>query len=154
MARSEKKSRRLVVDGTTFLWKVGHRHERVNGLAQGCREVLALHPLDGRGRLEITFSGGPGRAVPDGLLPSGAVGTGGAYLNLHEPGTVRALLEEAVTTHGWCTDDAAPRCIDGWTLFDVVSARRHEGDAGPQRGATDRSDRPADPAVSLRAPQV
>lgn len=64
MARSEKKSRRLVVDSATFLWKVGHRHERENGPAQGCREVLALRPLDGRGRLEIVFLGGPGRAPP------------------------------------------------------------------------------------------
>ncbi|WP_406447892.1 hypothetical protein OG782_03385 [Streptomyces sp. NBC_00876] len=126
MSRSEKKSRRLVVDGTVFLWKVGHRHERDGGPEQNCREILAVHPLDGRGRLEIVFRPGPGRLVPDGRLHSGGVATAGAYLNLNEPGTVRALVDEAISVHGWDTDDAVPRTVDGWSVFDAVSARRPE----------------------------
>lgn len=140
MGRSEKKSRRLVVNSTTFLWKVGHRHDRDNGPALGCCEVLALHPLDSRGRLEIVFRGGPGRVVPDGWLHSGGVGTGDAYLNLNEPGTVRALLDEAVAVHGWDIYDAVPRVIDGWSLFDAVSARRPEAGAESAQGATGRPD--------------
>ncbi|MFI6647081.1 hypothetical protein ACIBI8_05555 [Streptomyces sp. NPDC050529] len=138
MARSEKKSRRLVVDDTTFLWKVGHRHERDDGPARNCREVLTLRPLDGRGRLEIVFRGGPGRMVPDGWLHSGGVESADAYLNLNKPGSVRALLDEALAAHGWDTDDAVPRTIDGWPLFDAVSARRTEAEAEPAQGGTDR----------------
>ncbi|MFJ2091567.1 hypothetical protein ACIOEW_20185 [Streptomyces sp. NPDC087901] len=146
MARSEKTSRRLVVDGTTFLWSVGHHHERNDGGLHDCRETLAVYPPDGRGRLEIVFRAGPGRLVPDGLLHSGAVGTGGAYLNLHEPGTVRALLDEAIAGHGWCADDGVLRRVDGWALFDAVSARRPDAVSArrpdsaedPERGPTGR----------------
>ncbi|THA75710.1 hypothetical protein E6R60_16605 [Streptomyces sp. A0642] len=117
------------------MWRVGHRHERDDGPARNCREVLALHPLGGRGRLEIVFREGPGRVVPDGLLHAGGVGTRGAYLNLNEPGTVRALLDEAVAAHGWDSDDPVPVTIDGWTLFDAVSARRPEGGTESEEGA-------------------
>lgn len=141
MARSEKKSRRLVVEGTTFLWSVRHRHERDEGGLHVCRETLALCQRDGRGRLEIIFRAGPGRLVPDGLLHSGAVGTEGAYLNLHETGTVRALYDEAVAAHGWDPEDAVPRMIDGWTLFTAVLARRPErSHEEPEQGNTGPTD--------------
>ncbi|MFG2287699.1 hypothetical protein ACGFOU_16770 [Streptomyces sp. NPDC048595] len=125
MARSEKKARRLVVDGRTFLWSLGHSH-RVpgNGRYEDCCEILVIRLFKARGRLHVLFREGPGKLVPDGLLPSGAVGTaGGGFLNLHEPGTVRALLDEALAK-GWRPDDPPTEELDGWALFDAVAARR------------------------------
>lgn len=56
------------------------------------------------------------------------------------PGTARALLHEAVAAHGWDTDDVVPRMVDGWTLFDAVSARRPEDGTEPSQGAGVRTD--------------
>lgn len=45
----------------------------------------------------ISFRAAPGRLVPDGFVHSGGVGTTeGGFLNLHEPGTVRAFLDAAM----------------------------------------------------------
>ncbi|MFJ5927723.1 hypothetical protein ACIQF6_34520 [Kitasatospora sp. NPDC092948] len=124
MARSSKKARRLVVDDETFLWSLGHEHRVEQGRYQDCREFLTIRRLGARGRLLIVFQGGGGRLVPDGCLPSGAVGAAeGGWLNLHEPGTVRALLDEA-TASGWNPDDPVTKQMDGWLLFDAVATRR------------------------------
>ncbi|MFG3114569.1 hypothetical protein ACGF4C_09240 [Streptomyces sp. NPDC048197] len=57
-------------------------------------------------------------------MASGAVGTtNGPLLNLHEPGTVRAFLDEALTK-GWRPDDPLTTEMDGWRLFDTVATRR------------------------------
>jgi hypothetical protein len=88
--------------------------------------------------LIIAFTGGPGRAVGDGMnvsgieirwmldsepfLPHGVVARAEppALLNLHRPGVVRALLEEALA-RGW--DGIARAELDGWTLFEAAHAR-------------------------------
>ncbi|MEU6265855.1 hypothetical protein [Saccharopolyspora shandongensis] len=124
MVRSGKKARRLVIDDATFLWSVRHQHHVEQDQRQFCREVLGIGRLGSVGRVRIAFEGGAGRLVPDGLLHSGGVGTGGSWLNLHEPGTVRALLDEALA-NGWDPDDPSIKQIDGWLLFDAVSARRN-----------------------------
>ncbi|WUW25757.1 hypothetical protein OG521_35360 [Streptomyces sp. NBC_01463] len=142
MARREKKARRLVADGTTFHWKVSHRHRGEDGRTLDCREVLAVYPAEERGGLEVTFRAGPGRLVPEAYVPSGAVGMGeGGFLNLHEPGTSRALLDEALL-RGWCTDAPQVLAVDGWTLFDAVAARRNEapGDDRSDPDGVGRSD--------------
>ncbi|MFC7104235.1 hypothetical protein ACFQQB_29615 [Nonomuraea rubra] len=43
-------------------------------------------------------------------------------MNLHEPGTVRALLDEAVR-RGWDGDDPRTVCLDGWDLFTAAATR-------------------------------
>ena len=122
MVRSGKKARRLVVGNEAFLWSLGHEHRIEQGQYRDCREVLIIRRLGARGRLLIVFQEGPGRLVPDGHVHSGAVGTAeGGWLNLHEPGTVRALLAEA-TARGWHLDDGAR--ADGWFFFETVAARR------------------------------
>lgn len=86
--------------------------------------MLRLRRLGTHGHLLIVFRGGPGRMIADGYAPSGAVGTGGgAWLNLHEPGTVRAFLDEA-TARGWDPSAPAARQFDGWELFTAAAARR------------------------------
>ncbi|WP_258015932.1 tol-pal system YbgF family protein [Streptomyces sp. AJS327] len=125
MARSARKARRLVVEGETFLWSVGHRHRDLgNGRYEDCRECLDIRRSGVRGLLRVVFREGPGRLVPDGYMPSGAVGTGvDRTLNLHEPGTVHALLRAAVA-RGWRPDGPGPVEVDGWALFDPVELRR------------------------------
>ncbi|MGW2628767.1 hypothetical protein ACWC2K_05465 [Streptomyces chattanoogensis] len=125
MARKDNTPRRLVVDGETFMWSLGHTHRALgNGRYEGCSETLDIRLFKARGRLRIVFRNGPNRLVPDGYMPSGAVGiTDGAFLNLHEPGTVRAMLDEALSK-GWQPDDPLTEEMDGWTFFDAVATRR------------------------------
>ncbi|WP_335974532.1 MULTISPECIES: hypothetical protein [Streptomycetaceae] len=135
MARSSSRPRRLTVGDTTFLWSVRHRHDGEPGRWTDCREVLCVRRLDTRGGLRIVFRGGPGRLVPDGYAPSGAVGTAdGPWLNLHEPGTVRAFLDEA-TARGWDPAAPAPQQVDGWPLFSAAAARRRSTAPGAASGA-------------------
>ncbi|MEH6374054.1 hypothetical protein V7793_06855 [Streptomyces sp. KLMMK] len=126
MARRGKTARRLVVGGATYMWSIGHTHHVLGGgRYEGCCETLVVRLFKARGRLRVSFATGPGRLVPDGrYMPSGAVGTtDGRTLNLNEPGTVRALLDEALG-RGWRPDDPPVEELDGWSLFDVVAARR------------------------------
>ncbi|WP_405819820.1 hypothetical protein OG241_30815 [Streptomyces sp. NBC_01390] len=125
MARKGK-ARRLVVDGETFLWSLSHTHQALgNGRYEDCCETFSIRRFRARGCLRIVFRAGPDRLVPDGyLMPSGAVGTAvGGTLNLHEPGTARALLDAALA-QGWRPDDPLTEEVDGWTLFDAVITRR------------------------------
>ncbi|MCF3106531.1 hypothetical protein IPZ58_33935 [Streptomyces roseoverticillatus] len=128
MAR-KKTARRLVAGGETFLWSLGHTHRALgDGRYEGCCETLVIRLFKTRGRLQVSFAEGPGRLVPDGFLrPSGVVGiTGGGTLNLHEPGTVRAVLDEALG-RGWSPDGPPAVEMDGWDLFETVAARRARG---------------------------
>jgi hypothetical protein len=125
--RRSRQARPLHVADTTYLWRVGHDHRYVEDVATGrhrfldCREILTLRRLGSAARLSVVFREGPGRLVPDGYLHSGAVGTAnGSWLNLHEPGAARALLDEALA-RGWAPE--APAEFDGWPLFDAVVAR-------------------------------
>ena len=87
------------------------------------------------GRLEIVFVAGPGQLVPDGLLHAGGVMRGDSYLNLHQPGAIRALLDEALR-RGWHPGDPGRTEVDGWSLFDSAvlggGPRSSEG-RGPLR---------------------
>ncbi|WP_042453181.1 hypothetical protein [Streptacidiphilus jiangxiensis] len=125
MSRRGRAARRLVVGEETYLWQVGHDHRRVDDVATGrhrfldCREVLTIRRAGTEARLRLVFAAGPGRLVSDGLLPSGALGADGAWLNLHEPGAVRALLEQA-TARGWRFEGHQATDVDGWPLFGAV----------------------------------
>ncbi|ASQ93212.1 hypothetical protein [Streptomyces sp. 11-1-2] len=135
MARNDRKARRLVVGEETFLWSLRHTHRTLDdGRSTDCCEALVLRLFRARGELRIVFRGGPGRTVPGGFpTASGVVGTAeGGFLNLHEPGTARALLDEALA-RGWRPDDPARCETDGWALFASVATRRgatpqHHGD--------------------------
>ncbi|WP_328915882.1 MULTISPECIES: hypothetical protein [unclassified Streptomyces] len=126
MTRSSRTPRRLVVDGETFLWSVRHEHHGEQGRYEGCREVLTFRRPGALGRLTVVFERGPGHLLPDGHASSGAVGTpDGAWLNLHEPGSARALLDAVRARGGRVGGDAAEE-VDGWTLFPAVAGTRRE----------------------------
>lgn len=57
------------------------------------------------------------------MLPGGTVIWGDRALNLHEPGTALALVDEAGKA-GWHPHTPEPVELDGWTLFDAVHTRR------------------------------
>lgn len=112
--RYERRLRRLVVDGTAWLWTVRHRHPE-------CREVLSLHREGARATLRLVFRPGPGRYVADGFLHVGAVSSAhGEPLNLHEPGVVRRLLDEATARGLLPVAPGEDRELDGWPLFDAL----------------------------------
>lgn len=89
-----------------------------------------------RGRPRLVFRGGPGRIVPDGYpVPSGIVGTApDRTLNLHEPGTARALADVA-PRRGWDPDGPEPREPDGWPLLDEAHTLRTGACQAPARRA-------------------
>lgn len=133
VGRNSKKPRRLLAGDDTYLWSVRHDH-RVeysrSGRFQGCpeykdcRDLVAIRRFGARGRLVVSFPGGPGRLVFDCYGAGGVVGSReSGWLNLHEPGTVRALLDEALSG-GWQPDDPAVMEIDGWPLSGAVAIRR------------------------------
>ncbi|MES4901480.1 MULTISPECIES: hypothetical protein [unclassified Streptomyces] len=125
MARS-RSTRRLVVGEKTYLWSVGHAHEGGERPdVSTCRETLSLR-LDGsRGRLLLTFR------QPPAIGPTSTVGDHDrGWLNLHEPGVVRAFLDAALA-QGWQPGATTGQEIDGFTLFpEALSARRAKSDGG------------------------
>jgi hypothetical protein len=140
MARSTKKARRLVAGSEIFLWSLRHEHRSEQGRYLDCCEVLTIRRHGARGRLRILFQEGPGRLAPDGFAHSGAVSTAeDSWLNLHEPGTVRALLA-AATAGGWQPDNPSTQQLDGWSLFDTAAPRsdrcRHQAAQRERRPPT------------------
>ncbi|MFF3859447.1 hypothetical protein [Streptomyces sp. NPDC002209] len=117
MPRSSKKARRMVADGRTYMWTVRHGHHVLeNG---GCRKTLTLncHPSGTGGRLRLVFDEAPGRYVSGFTTGSGEVGAVGVgALNLHEPGTVRFLLDAALA-RGWEPGERREVKVDGWTFL-------------------------------------
>ncbi|MFJ9547223.1 hypothetical protein [Streptomyces erythrochromogenes] len=133
MPRNPNKARRMVVDGHTYTRSVRHSHSRPGGPDRDCCEALTVHLTGARGALRIVFREGPGRLVPGGwAMVSGEVSLATTEsLYLHEPGAVRALMEEA-RERGWRPDGPSGMEIDGWTLFEAALRRRQEASAAPQ----------------------
>ncbi|MFH8799617.1 hypothetical protein ACH4F6_08490 [Streptomyces sp. NPDC017936] len=121
--RDHRRLRRLTVDeSTTYRWTVRHRHVDDGG----CQEVLTLH-RDGV-RTRIVLRSGEGRYAGGGYPGhSGGVGDRDHHLNLHEPGTVRAFVAEALR-RGLLPYEGE---LDGWELFRAVAAGR-AGAAAPE----------------------
>ncbi|MFD3555036.1 hypothetical protein ACFWWA_23530 [Streptomyces goshikiensis] len=123
MPRSPKKARRLVADGRTYLWTVRHGHRVLDD--GGCRKTLTLrtHPSGTGGLLRFVFDEGPGRYVSGFTTGSGEVGAAAGALNLHEPGTVRFLLDAALA-RGWDPEERREAKVDGWTFLEAAVAAR------------------------------
>lgn len=134
-----------MLDGTvTFLWSVRHRHS----VTEPCQEVLTLS-RDGT-RIRPLFRGGAGRAVPDGFPPSGRVALGDAGLNLHEPGVVRAFVDEAARAGCWSGPPTwtAGSCTGRWQPPGPPGADRARQDQRPVRARSTAV--AAVPAVEVR----
>ncbi|GAA2477352.1 hypothetical protein GCM10010393_04380 [Streptomyces gobitricini] len=139
--------RRLVVDGTTWLWSVRHRHRNRH---DDCRESLTLRRADApHAQLRLVFRAVPGRLIRDAYWPSGALGdTHGNNLNLHEPGVVRRFLDEA-SARGLLPTAHGVHEVDGWPLFDALAVRASPGqDQRPVRPSSRAV--AAVPAVEVR----
>ncbi|MEU4849349.1 hypothetical protein [Streptomyces gilvosporeus] len=109
----------MVVGGTVYGWAFGHRHDRVRGYS-GCSNTVALWRPGSRACLRLVFQPTSDRAISDGYFDEGAVVRlpDREYLNLHEPGSVRALLDEALARGLFPA--TGPVEVDGWPLFDAV----------------------------------
>jgi hypothetical protein len=117
--------RRLVLGGATYLWRVSHRHrvvDRPGRDVRGCAEMLTVY-LDGHPRapLRVVFAEGDG-VGREYIERSGVVVDYRvepfAATNLHEPGTVRRLVELALA-RGWDpASERQPHLIeDGYSLL-------------------------------------
>ena len=107
----------------TYFWRVRHRHD------EGCDEILSLRrAASPSGRL-LHFRPRPGFVIPDGgVSAAGVVGDdAGRWLNLNEPGVVRALVD-VLTAAQWPAADRGFLDLDGWDWFG--SAHRHRTAAG------------------------
>ncbi|MEU6340069.1 hypothetical protein ABZ883_03855 [Streptomyces sp. NPDC046977] len=116
---SRRRVRRMVAGGTVYGWCFGHRHDQVRGYP-GCRSTVTLWRAGSRARLRLVFRPGPGRVVAEGYFDQGAAVRlpDRAHLNLHEPGRVRALLDEALARGLFPAAGMVE--ADGWPLFDAV----------------------------------
>jgi len=113
----------MVADGTVYGWCFAHRHDRARGYP-GCSSTVTLWRHGSRARLRLVFRPGRERVIADGYFDEGAAVRlpDRAYVNLHEPGSVRALLDEALA-RGLVPATGTVE-VDGWPLFDAVTPLR------------------------------
>ncbi|MGA5124157.1 hypothetical protein ACPCAG_12710 [Streptomyces pseudogriseolus] len=122
---TDRRLRRLVVDGTVWHWTV---RQRVRPAYEECRLSLSFftegHRAGTGRRLTLVFAPGPRRIVSStSYFEAGTVVRlpDRADLNLHEPGTARRLLDAAAPAL-----DLRPSVrdveVDGWPCFDEVVA--------------------------------
>ncbi len=119
------------MDGTAWYWTV---RQRVRPDYADCRLTLSFFTdfkdftdtsLPGaRRRLALVFAPGPDRIVSNTYLEAGTVVRlpDRSWLNLHEPGTARRLLDAAapvLTTRPL----ELKLAVDGWSFFDDVVDR-------------------------------
>ncbi|WP_217177881.1 hypothetical protein [Streptomyces sp. AC495_CC817] len=126
--RKNTRLRRLVVDGTTWHWTV---RQRSRVAYDHCHLKLSLYPDGPRGRrLVLLFSPAQNRAVSNCYFDSGALVrlSDHTYLNLHEPGTVRRLLDAAAPTLALHPDTHTVE-VNGWPYFDAVAQPAPNTDA-------------------------
>ncbi|MBE1597921.1 MULTISPECIES: hypothetical protein [Streptomyces] len=121
--------RRLVVGDTTWHWTV---RQRSRVAYDHCHLKLSLYPQGpGRRRLVLLFSPAEDRVVSNCYFDSGALVrlSNHTYLNLHEPGTVRRLLDAAAPKL-----DLHPSAqeveVDGWPYFDAITEPEPSAPAG------------------------
>jgi hypothetical protein len=126
--RKNTRLRRLVVDGTTWHWTV---RQRSRVAYDHCHLKLSLYPDGPRGRrLVLLFSPAQNRAVSNCYFDSGALVrlSDHTYLNLHEPCTVRRLLDAAAPTLALHPHTHTVE-VNGWPYFDAVAQPAPNADA-------------------------
>ena len=115
-----RKYRLLVAGDQRYLWRVRHRH------VDGCEEVLSLRRVGSPSARVLGFRARPGFSVPDGgVSAAGVVGDDrGRWLNLNEPGAVRAFVD-VLEDAEWPAGDVRNRELDGWAWFAAAHEHRH-----------------------------
>ncbi|MBN0046265.1 hypothetical protein JS756_19580 [Streptomyces actuosus] len=116
---SRRRVRRMEAGGTVYGWCFGHRHDRVRGYP-GCRSTVTLWRPRGAACLRLVFHPSPGRVVAGSFFDEATVVRlpDREHLNLHEPGSVRALLDESLVRGLFPAAGTVE--VDGWPLFDAV----------------------------------
>ncbi|GGN56867.1 hypothetical protein GCM10011579_018480 [Streptomyces albiflavescens] len=116
---NERRLRRLIVGDTTWYWTV---RQRVRPAYDDCRLTLSLRPEGTRRRLALVFRPSQDRIVSNTYFESGALVRlpDRTYLNLHEPGTVRRLLDAAMPILDLRPSEQVIE-VDGWRYFDAIT---------------------------------
>ncbi|MFE7837893.1 hypothetical protein ACFU53_18160 [Streptomyces sp. NPDC057474] len=112
--------RRLVVGDTTWHWTI---RQRSRVAYDHCHLKLSLYPEGPRRRrLVLLFGPSEDRVVSNCYFDSGALfrRSDHTYLNLHEPGTVRRLLDAAAPILD-LNPSAQTVEVDGWPYFDAIT---------------------------------
>ncbi|MFE7763101.1 hypothetical protein [Streptomyces sp. NPDC057438] len=134
--------RRLVVGDTPWHWTVRQLpHSRLRSSGRDPRRVahdhchlkLSLYPQGARRRrLVLIFGPSEDRVVSNCSFDSGGLVRlpDHAYLNLHEPGTVRRLLGAAAVNLD-LDPSAQEVAVDGWPYFDAITERGPSATAVP-----------------------
>ena len=118
-----KQLRRIVLASGTYRWRVTHRHTPPR-----CTELLSAF-LDGHPRAPLRILFTEGDEVGYDYIPrSGFVvdhRTPLVSANLHEPGTVRALIERGLAA-GWRpAEQPRPFVVDdGWAMLRIDASSR------------------------------
>jgi hypothetical protein len=131
VVKNERRLRRLVVGDTIWHWTV---RQRVRHTYDDCRLTLSLYPEGTRRRLALVFRPRQDRIISNTYFDSGALVRlpDRTYLNLHEPGTVRRLLDAARPILDLHTSEQVIE-VDGWQYFDAITDEANDGRslAGP-----------------------
>lgn len=117
----------LTVGEHVYLWRVRHLHD------EGCDEVLSIRRVDSPSGRALHFRPKPGFCIPaGGTSAAGVVGDDtGRWLNLNEPGVVRAVVD-VLTASDWPIGDRSFAHLDGWSWFGSVS--EHDRQSETRRG--------------------
>ena len=126
--------RKLTIGGVTYLWRLQHRHRADENAPEGrrCQEVLTVY-REGRktAPLRVMFTAGEDRGA--GYPEAGVVtiyGPPPESFNLNGPGTVSAIIAQALET-GWDpAEDRRPHEVEDG--FEVLLAIRERVEAEPR----------------------
>jgi hypothetical protein len=116
----------LVADEHAYLWQVRHRHD------EGCDEILTIRRVASPSGRALHFRPKQGFVIPDGgMSAAGVVGdAAGRWLNLNEPGVVRAVID-ALTATEWPAANRRFLHLDGWPWLDAAYRQRSPADPDP-----------------------
>jgi hypothetical protein len=116
----------LTADEHSYLWRVRHRHD------EGCDEVLSIRRVASPSGRALHFRPKPGFVIPDGVTSASGVvrDETGRWLNLNEPGVVRAFID-ALTASEWPPDDHSFVHLDGWAWLAGAHRQRTPAESAP-----------------------
>lgn len=126
--KRDRRVRRLTTGRDVWYWTV---RQRVRPVYADCRLTLALFTRQSGRRLVLVFAPCATGAVSNSYFAAGTVARlpDGTCLNLHEPGTVRRLLDAARPVLEVRSSEQSLE-VDGWFYFAEVAGCRDTAVAG------------------------